>query len=108
MNVLKINTSPSFEIVPREKISILENLSIELISEFSQSKQTVNIGVTELSNENYLIQLSTFPISKEGEKFSYTIKNELNKIVSLGKLIVLGELQNIQDYSKKTNKKFYN
>lgn len=108
MNVLKINTTPYFEIVPRERIDILENLSIELISEFSQSKQTISIGVTELSNENYLIQLATFPISKEGEKFSYAIKNEANKVVSLGKLIVLGELQNIQDYSKKTNTKFYN
>lgn len=108
MNILKINTSPIFEICPRIELNVNDAHTIVLKSEFTQAIQTISASVLLLQNENYLLTLQSFPTGKAGEKFSYTIQNLANEIVSLGKLMIVSEFENIQDYSKKSNNKFYN
>lgn len=109
MNILKKNTTPSFEIVPREALDTLSEYKIVLISEYKNTpKQEKNLTIQLLSNENYLITLQSFPQGKINEKFSYSIVENLsNKIVSLGKLMIVDENENIQDYTKQSNNKFY-
>lgn len=108
MNILRKNTIPKFEIIPRENLNVSGEFTVNIISEFSQKKQTISATVILLENENYLIEMTSFPIGKEGEKFSYTILDANTKIVSLGKFIIVSEFESIQDYSKKKNTKFYN
>lgn len=109
MNIIRKNTIPSFQIVLREEIVLnaVDPFTIEIISEFSQKKQTIVVSISQLENENYLIQMVSFPIGKEGEKFSYTILNDNQKTVSLGKFMIVSEFEDIQNYSKKQNTKFY-
>lgn len=108
MNILRKNTIPKFEIVPREKLNVSDEFTVNTIGEFSQKKQTILATVILLLNENYLIEMASFPVGKEGEKFSYTILDPNTKIVSLGKFMIVSEFETIQDYSKKQNTKFYN
>ena len=107
MNILKINTPASFEIVPRTKINISDSYRIELVNDFNDETQSISINsLTLLPNENYTIILSSFPVSVAGDKFSYFIKeNVLNKIICVGKLMVVSENENIQEYS---NNKYFN
>lgn len=105
MNIIKINSLPIFEIVPRRNLDIL-TLTIQLTSEIKNTIQTINCEATLLPNENYSLQLDTFPIGKVNEKFSYNLLNG-TEILSLGKLMIVSENEIIQDYSKKTVNKFY-
>jgi len=105
MDILKLNTSPTFKFIPRYELSVSE-LSIKLINELNQKTQTILCTVSILPNENYNITLATFPTGKANDKFSYTLLNGL-EIVSLGKLMIVSENENVQDYSKKTVNKFY-
>jgi len=99
MNILKINTAPEFEIIPR---GIMVGSVIELKNENNQKKQNVNFTFEKLPNENYKIILATFPNGKQGDKLSYSIPNVCN-----GKILIVSQTENIQDYSKKSNNKFY-
>lgn len=108
MNILKKNTIAKFQIVPRIDIDISKSFKIDLKNEMSQKTQSIVCSVESLPNENNAITLVSFPTGKIGDKFSYSIiQVDNNEIVSLGKLIILSETENVQDYSKKSNNKFY-
>ena len=108
MDILRQNTTPSFEIVPRKKLDTTRVFKFKLINEFTQISQNILADVTLLQNQNYLITMRLFPDGNISDKFSYTIIDNLsNEIVSLGKLIILNSTENIQDYSKKSTNKFY-
>ena len=106
MDILKKNTIPSFEIVPRKKITISSIFNLELKNEISQKKEVIFATISLLQNENYQITLDSFPAGKIGDKLSYTLFQD-NEVVLLGKILIASESQDIQDYSKKTNNKFY-
>jgi hypothetical protein len=94
--------------VPREKLNIVNIFKMELKNEMSQKKQTIICAIDLLSNENYNVFLETFPTGKEGDKFSFSlIEINSNKLVLMGKLMIVSENENIQDYSKKSNNKYY-
>lgn len=72
----------------------------------TQKTQDILADVVFLSNENYQITMRSFPNSKIGDKFSYILL-EGTDIVLMGKILIVGATENIQDYSKKSNNKFY-
>lgn len=106
MDILKKNTIPSFEIVPRKKLTISSIFNLELKNEMSQKKEVIFATISLLPNENYHLTLDSFPAGKIGDKLSYTLFQD-NEVVLLGKILIASENQDIQDYSKKTNNKFY-
>jgi hypothetical protein len=107
MDILNKNTSPIFTIVPRKKIFYGDILKIKLVNEMSSISQDIFISHFRiLENENIIITLASFPTGKINDKFSYQIINDdTNEIVCMGKLIIVSENENIQDYSKKLNNK---
>lgn len=106
MDILKKNTTPSFQIVPRKVLDSSKVFKFQLKNEMSQVASEILANVSFLPNENYQITLISFPISKIGDKFSYTLLQD-NEVVLLGKILITNQTENIQDYSKKTNNKFY-
>lgn len=108
MDILKKTTSPEFEIVPRKTLDYSRVLRFELKNEMTQKTQNVLADVVFLPNENYKVTMQSFPTSKIGDKFSYSLLDNLNdEVISLGRILVIGASENIQDYSKKNNNKFY-
>ena len=107
MDVLKKNTTPTFEIVPRFNLNTSQDYIFEIVNEFTQKKETILSTVQLLPNENYSITMATFPKGKINEKLSYSILNSVGEVVSLGRFIILSETENVQDYSKQNNTKFY-
>ncbi len=101
MNVLKLNTSPEFEIISRSNISG-NSFVMTLKNENNQKTQSINCTTSILPNENYLLTLASFPNGKQGDKLSYSINGICN-----GKILIVGETENVQDYTKKNNNKFY-
>lgn len=106
MDILKKTTSPEFEIVPRRVLDVSKVFSFQLKNEMNQKTQTILADVVFLSNENYKITMQSFPTSKIGDKFSYTLLED-EEIVLLGRILIVGATENIQDYSKESNNKFY-
>lgn len=108
MDILKKTTSPTFEIVPRRALDVSRVLKFQLKNEMKQTNQEVLADVVFLQNENYQITMRSFPTSSVGEKFSYTLIDDITgEVVLMGRLLVVGASENIQDYSKKSNNKFY-
>jgi len=105
MYILRKNTTPNFEIVPRKILS--GTIFILLKSEFTQEVQNIPCDYDTLENENYWLRLSSFPISKVNEKFSFELSNDLNEILMIGQLIVVDEFADIQNYTKVANTKYY-
>lgn len=109
MDIIRINTLPSFEIVPRYYLNLLSTFKITLTNEFSKEAQDINCSVSLLENENYQLVLSSFPIGKNGDKLSYIIIDiSTNETISLGKIMIVLENENIQDYSNKNINNIYN
>ena len=110
MNIIKINTIPSFIIVPRKKIDISRAFKFSTINEMTQDIQDIDVEWIEiLPNENYLVIMHTFPNGNAGHKFSYKIIDILlNETISIGKFMIVSENEIVQDYSKKSTNKFYN
>ena len=106
MDIIKANTTPQFEIVPRKKLNTSLAFKIILVSEATQATQEIALTVTVLSNENYRVTLASFPTGKVQEKFSYTIF-QAQEIVYLGKLMILAQSASVQDFTTKSNNKFY-
>ena len=108
MNILKQNTSPVLFIIPRNN-NFGVFLKLQLVNEMNQKTQNVlTASISKLPNENISITLVSFPTGKVGDKFSYTLLDDVtNEIVCLGKLMIVSENENIQDYEKKSNNKFY-
>ena len=107
MDILKKNTSPSFQIVPRKVLEDSKVFTFQLKNEMSQRKEDILATISLLPNENYQITLASFPTGKIGDKISYTLLQD-DEVVLLGKILIASQTENIQDYSKKTNNKFYN
>jgi hypothetical protein len=108
MDILRKNTIPVFQIVPRKDLNLSDIFRIELHDENTKASQNILCTITFLANENYNLTLATFPLGKLGAKLSYALfNNGTNELVLLGKLIIVSETQSIQDYTNKTNNNFY-
>ena len=107
MHILRKNTTPVFEIVPRKKLDVSRTYFFNLKNEYTNQTQTIESSVELLSNENYTITMSEFPIGKINEKISFELKEETtNEIVLIGQIMIVDENEVVQDYSKKTNLKY--
>ena len=107
MDIIKKNTIATFEIVPR----FLPDTECEvfLVNENTREKETLTCLTDKLPNENYFLTFTTFPKGKIGHKIAYTIiDEETNEITVMGKMMIVDENEDIQNYLKKTNTKFYN
>lgn len=103
MDILRKNTTPQFEIVARYELDAELSYTIKL-----SDTQNITCSISELPNENYNLLLATFPNGKIGTKLSYVVVETIsNKVVCLGKILIVSETQDIQNYSKKSNTKFY-
>ena len=108
MDILKINTSPSFQIVSRKKLDVSRVFKFLITNEMTKKTQDILSGLVLLPNENYTIILASFPLGKAGDKLAYKlVDNITNEIVLMGKILIIPEIETTQDYSKKTNNKFY-
>lgn len=108
MDILKQNTDPVFTIVPRYDLDELALYRIDLKNEMSQKTESIDCTLELKPNENAVLMLESFPAGKIGDKFSYSlIETVADKVVCLGRLMIVSETENIQDYSKKSNNKFY-
>lgn len=108
MNILKKTEPPVFEIITRIPFDTSENLALVITSENSKKIQTITANAVLLPNENYLLTLESFPEGKTDEKFSYSLLVENTKVLlSLGRLMILAQNEDVQNYSKKENTKFY-
>ncbi len=107
MHILRKNTTPAFEIVPRKVLDVSKAYFFNLKSEYTNETQIVESSVVLLSNENYTITMSEFPTGKINEKISFELKEEItNEIVLIGQIMIVDENEVVQDYSKKTNTKY--
>lgn len=107
MHILRKNTTPAFEIVPRKVLDISKTYFFHLKNEYTTETQIVESSVELLSNENYTITMLEFPIGKINEKISFELKEETtNEIVLIGQIMIVDENEVVQDYSKKTNLKY--
>ena len=107
MHILRKNTTPAFEIVPRKVLDISKAFFFHLKNEYTNATQIVESSVVLLSNENYNITISEFPEGKINEKISFELKEETtNDIVLIGQIMIVDENEVVQDYSKKTNLKY--
>jgi hypothetical protein len=107
MHILRKNTTPVFEIVPRKKLDVLKTYFFNLKNEYTTEVQVVGGSVVLLSNENYNITMSEFPNGKINEKISFELKEETtNDVVLIGQIMIVDENEVVQDYSKKTNLKY--
>jgi hypothetical protein len=99
MNVLKKDTPPIFEIVPRCDLDTAKVYTVVFFNEYTSEIQTVTATVAKLQNENYNLILSEFP---NGEKLSFEIKDS-DLVVCMGKLIIIGQSDSVQDYEANNN-----
>ena len=107
MHILRKNTTPAFEIVPRKVLDISKAFFFHLKNEYTNENQIVESSVVLLSNENYTITMSVFPNGNINEKISFELKEETtNEIVLIGQIMIVDENEVVQDYSKKTNLKY--
>lgn len=109
MNILRKNTDPVFQIVPRENLNTDNAFKIHLKNEDTQVVQEINATFSLLENENYNITLESFPTGNIHEKFSFTIIEILtNNVVSLGKILIVDENESVQGYTTIETNNFYN
>ena len=106
MHILRENTQPIFEIVPRKILSDITYF-LNLKSEYTQNVQLIECTKELLSNENYNITLNSFPIGKTNEKFSFELKDALNEVICIGQLMIVSEFADVQNYTKVSNTKYY-
>ena len=107
MHILRKNTTPAFEIVPRKVLDISKAFFFHLKNEYTTKTQIVESSVELLPNENYTITMSEFPNGNINEKISFELKEETkNEIVLIGQIMIVDENEVVQDYSKKTNLKY--
>lgn len=107
MHILRKNTTPAFEIVPRKVLDVSKAFFFNLKNEYTTETQTIESSIVLLPNENYTITMSEFPTGKINEKISFELKEETtNEIVLIGQIMTVDENEVVQDYSKKTNLKY--
>lgn len=107
MHILRKNTTPAFEIVPRKVLDVSKAFFFHLKNEYTTETQTIESSIELLSNENYTITMSEFPTGKINEKISFELKEETtNEIILIGQIMIVDQTEVVQDYSKKTNLKY--
>lgn len=107
MHILRKNTTPAFEIVPRKVLDVSKSYFFHLKNEYTTETQIVESSIVLLPNENYKITMLDFPNGKINEKISFELKEETtNEIVLIGQLMIVDENEVVQDFSKKTNTKY--
>lgn len=106
MHILRENTGPIFEIVPRKTLSDITYFMF-LKSEYTQEVQTIECTKELLPNENYNITLASFPLGKANEKMSFELKDALNEVICIGQLMIVSEFADVQNYTRVSNTKFY-
>jgi hypothetical protein len=106
MKVIKLNTSFEVVIVPRIVTTIEDELILTAINEVSQFEITQNL-VFSISNGRLSFVIDQNANFKAGNKYEIIIKKG-NEIVYLGKLIVVKEVTDIQNYtpSKQRTQRF--
>ena len=106
MYILKQNTTPEIEIVPRKVLDLNSDYVFFIRNEYTNALEQISSTIELLPNENYKVTLDDFPTGKINEKFTFELKEE-NEIVLIGQFIIVDENENVQDYSKQTNSKYY-
>jgi hypothetical protein len=108
MDILKKNTTPAFQIVPRKTLNVTDVFRIEIRNESTDIIQNILCSISLLPNENYLLLLSSFPIGNFNDKFSYSLYiDPTDELVLMGKAIILSASEDVQNYSTKTNYNYY-
>ena len=87
MDILKKNTSPTFQTVPRKVLDFSKVFNFQLKNEMSQKVQDILATILLLQNENYQVTLASFPTGKIGDKISYTLLED-DEVVLLGKILI--------------------
>jgi len=106
MHILRDNTIPTFEIVPRKALSDVTYF-LNLKNEYTQEVQVIECTKELLPNENYNITLATFPVGNVNEKMSFELKDALNEVFCIGQLMIVSEFADVQNYTKVSNTKYY-
>jgi len=106
MKVIKLNTPFELSAVLRIVPTIGDVLIFTAINEFSQVEITQTLTWT-IKNDRLLFTLASNVDFKAGNKYEISISNN-TKIIYLGKMIVVNELTDIQNYtpSKQTTQRF--
>lgn len=111
MKVLELNTSLTIELVPRELPNVGDVINCELRREFNDQKKDENVTFTIVKDRLVFSLLGNWTnFLKWGEKHEIIVKNKTtNKTIYIGKLLVVKENTDIQNYTpsnQKTQKLF--
>lgn len=100
MKVLFLDNDLIFSVIPRVFPSLVDNLSLNLINE--NSKTVVTPDFTFDITDKLVITITETPTDfKIQNKYSIEIKND-NDIIYLGKLLVLENGTDVQNYEYQT------
>ncbi|KAF2337225.1 hypothetical protein [Flavobacterium daemonense] len=110
MKVLRLNTSEQFSCIPREYPNPSDTLSVKLKNELTNL--VIDLVFTFNLSDAYLtVIVEDVPADfATGNKYEITITNitQQDKTVYLGKLLIVDEHTDIQnyDYQKQSNSRF--
>ena len=108
MDILKRNLAVVIEVVPRVEINTALAFTMTLKNEATQATQTRACTFVLLANENYNLTLNSFPTGNDYSKFSYIVKQNTNsEVVLRGKLMIVSETEDLQNYNRSQTNKFY-
>ena len=107
MDILRQNTTPILYLVPREDFDTGYSLSFEFTNEATDEVETIESSTIEvLPNEIYKVELTSFPISEIGDKFSYNVYLS-DFLIAMGKLLISSEDDDLQNYNTNDTNDFY-
>jgi len=108
MDIIKRDTALVIEVVPRVLIDTGAAFTMTLKNEDKQTSQTRACTFTLLANENYNLTLNSIPTGADYSKFSYIVKNNAsNEVVLRGKLMIVSENEDLQNYNRTQTNRFY-
>lgn len=103
MKVIKLNQLEQFKCVPRQYPNSTDELSVKLKNELTDT--TIDLVFTFSVSTSYLtIGITDVPADFEsGNKYEITIRNitNNNSLVYLGKLLIVDENTDVQNYEYK-------
>lgn len=104
MKILFLDTPYTFKIIPRKEISENDTLIVDLKNEFTKLSTENVVNSFEIDGNYVVLTLDSLPIgAKHRDKFELTIKKEAD-IVYYGKILVLTEGTNVQNYKNERAK----
>jgi len=110
MKVLRLNTLEQFSCIPRDYPALSDTLSVKLKNELTN--YVIDLSFTFNFSGAYLtVIVNEIPADfASGNKYEITITNitQQNKIVYLGKLLIVDENTDIQnyDYQSQSNSRY--